>query len=70
MEMVRTELATNAFAGKDTEGKEYGVYVDWEGDKMKPLWKMEIRGGFRTFVRSMELSDDELIEAFGLDSDY
>jgi len=31
---------------------------------------MKIRGGFRTFVRSMELSDEELGKAFGLDPDY
>jgi hypothetical protein len=54
------------FASTDGAGKQLGVYVELVDGK----WQYEVRGAFEPTMKSLPLSDWDLIEYFKLDSDY
>lgn len=62
----KRNLIEHAFAGTDVRGKRFGVYVD----KTEDGWKFEIRGTLESTILSLPLSDQYLINAFHLDSEY
>ena len=62
----KRRLVEHAFGGVDNTGKRLGVYVDYVDKR----WSFEVRGLFESTVKSLPLSDYELVEAFRLDSDY
>jgi len=64
----RRRFIESAFAGVDEEGNRYGVYMS-QGDNLTQ-WLFEIRGAFENSLLTLPLSDDFLIEAFGLDAEY
>lgn len=62
----KRNLIEHAFAGTDVRGKRLGVYVD----KTEDGWRFEIRGILESTILQLPLSDQYLIDAFHLDSEY
>jgi DNA invertase Pin-like site-specific DNA recombinase len=62
----KRSFVEKVFAGKDGAGKPLGVYVEHVEDK----WHYEVGGAFEPTVKSLPLSDFDLIEYFNLDPDY
>lgn len=63
----KRELVQHAFSGADIVDKALGIYVDHD-ENGNIIY--EIKGRFETTAKSLTLTKEELIIAFGLDPEY
>jgi site-specific DNA recombinase len=62
----KRKLVERAFSGVNPTGQRLGVYIAREQDH----FTFEIRGAFESTVMALPLTDELLIEAFNIDSQY
>ena len=64
----KRKLIEDAFTSVNLSGENLGVYVDYK--EKKGVFSFEIRGAFESTLKTLPLTDDDLIDVFKLDLEY